>query len=461
MKKVILILLALFAIHLFLLANVEFTAWPEMFSFPYLKNNGFFLYKDMIHAYPPFLTLLLAYYFKIVGFGLTQLKVFAWSMILVNDLLIFLCLKSLTKNDLKAASGTLFYVLLQPILEGNMLWFDTALVTPLLFALYFLIISVKDGFRKNSYLFISGVFLGIAILTKQTALVFLLFTILFLILNKVSFKKLLVIMTGPLLLSSLLFIRLFQEDALLGFWNWTFYYPATYWTNFPTYVKLTLSKKELAVILLVFSPLAFLSIKSFLRKNKFLILLLLFLGSGILAVYPRFSFYHFQPALATAAIFAGYTLMISKKYSFRYLFGAALIIFILILPTTVRAWQKEARFFGEADKSLAEQIERLEVNEDPIYLLGLHSGLYVLTRKLPPKPWVDNFGWNFEIPSLQEEVINKWKENPPTAIFWKAPEPGNWYDLGTYQPQKITEWIKKNYTMEGEIEKDISIWRRK
>lgn len=459
MKKVILILLALFAIHLFLLLNLEFTAWPEILSFPYLKNNGFLLYKDMVHAYPPFLTLLLAYYFKVVGFGLTQLKVFAWSMILVNDLLIFLCLKTLTKNDLKALSGTFFYVLLQPILEGNMLWFDTALVTPMLFALYFLLLSVKDGFRKNYYLFIAGIFLGIAILTKQTALIFLFIAMLFLVLNKVSFKKLLVIIAGPLLLSSLLFIRLLEEGALLGFWNWTFYYPATYWTDFPTYVNLALSKKEIAIILLLLSPLAFLPIKNLRKLDKFIILLLLFLGSAVLAVYPRFSFYHFQPALATAAIFAGYTLIISKKYSLLHLFGVASTIFLLTLPATARAWHKETRFFGEADIHLAENIKRVEAEEGPIYLLGLHSGLYVLTQKLPPKPWIDNFGWVFETPGIQEWVIESWEKNPPKAIFWKEPKEGQWYELGTYQPRKITEWIKKNYTKEGEIDREIFYWK--
>lgn len=458
MKKIYLYLVAIFLIHLFLLLNLEFTAWPEIFSFPYLKNNGFLIYKDMVHVYPPFLTLLLAYYFKVVGFGLTQLKVFTWSMILVNDLLIFLCLRILTKNDSKAFSVTFFYALLQPLLEGNMLWFDTALVTPMLLTFYFLLLSIKDGFRKNSYLFIAGIFLGIAIITKQTALIFLFVTVLFLVLNKVRFKKLLVVMTGPLLLSSLLLIRLLEEDALLGFWNWTFYYPATYWTDFPTYVDLALSKKELAIILLLLSPLAFLPIKSFLKKGKFMILLLLFLGSAVLAVYPRFSFFHFQPALAMAAIFAGYTLIISKKYSLFHLFGVASIVSLLTLPGTIRGWQKEARFFGKADINLAENIKKVGP-EGPIYFLGLPSGLYVLTQKLPPKPWVDNFGWYFEIPGMEDEVIKRWEENPPVAIFWKKPEEGKWFELGSYQPQKITEWIKKNYIREGEIDREISFWK--
>lgn len=460
MKKVILILLATFAIHLFLLANIEFTAWPEMFSFPYLKNNGFLLYKDMIHAYPPFLTLFLSYFFQIFGFGLTQLKGFSWSMILVNDLLIFLCLKSLTKSNTKAFSGTFFYALLQPLLQGNMLWFDTALVTPMLFALYFLLLSVQDGFRKNSLFLVAGTFLGIAVLTKQTALIFLLVSLLFLIWNKVGFKKLVVFFAGPILLAGLLFIRLYQEEAIRGFWNWIFYYPSNYWTEFPTYVKLALTKRELTIVLLLLSPIVFLPLKNFRKFNKSLILILFFLVSGVIAVYPRFSFYHFQPALAAAAILAGYALKISKKYSLLYLFGAAFLVFLLTWPLTARAWQKETRFFGEADISLAEQIKNVEAQEGPIYLLGLHSGLYVLTQKLPPKPWVDNFGWYFEIPSVQTWVIENWEKNPPTTIYWKAPEKGNWYEPGTYQPQKITEWIKKNYTKEGEIDRDIFYWKR-
>jgi len=70
MKKTRFWAIVLLVFHFFLLSNLQFTDWPEMFSFPYLVNNGFNLYKDMIHIYPPILTLALAAVFKFFGLGL-------------------------------------------------------------------------------------------------------------------------------------------------------------------------------------------------------------------------------------------------------------------------------------------------------------------------------------------------------------------------------------------------------
>ncbi|MFZ5932932.1 MAG: glycosyltransferase family 39 protein [Patescibacteria group bacterium] len=459
MKRYILLLLLILAFHLFLLLNLEFTAWPEILSFPYLKNNGFLLYRDMVHAYPPLLTLALSYYYKAVGYGVVQLKIFTWLGILANNILVFLSVRLLTKNEKKGLLASLFYALTQPFLEGNMLWFDTALATPLFLSFYFLLKSIQDNFRKNLYIFASGLALGTSVLTKQTALAFLLVSFLFLLFNRVPLRKMLLFSLGPLVLIGLLFLRLYQENAISGFFNWTFYYPSTYWTKYPTFLGLSPGKKELAIVLLVLSPAPLLLFRQRRKLGKELLLLLLFLVSAVLAVYPRFSFYHFQPAIAFASVLAGYMLFLSKKFSKNVLFLIIASVIILTLPGTLRAWGKEDRFFGKKDKELAEIIRGKEL-KGPVYLLGLHSGLYVLSGTLPPKPWVDNFGWVLEIPNLQQGwVIDSWGKNPPGAIFWKKPEEGNWYELGTYQPQKITDWIKKNYTKEEEIDSEVSYWR--
>lgn len=460
MKNNYLILLFLiFGLHLFLLFNLEFTAWPEILSFPYLKNNGFLLYKDMVHAYPPLLTLVLSYYFKLVGYGTAQLKVFTYAGILANDVLILFILRHLTKSLKTALLGVLFYAFIQPQLEGNMLWYDTVLTTPLLASFYLLILAYKSRFKDNLAIFLSGLFLGVSFLTKQTALAFFGVSFLFLLLRRVGPKKLIFFSLGPIALVGLLFLRLYQEGAISGFLNWTFYYPSTYWTKFPTYVDLSPGKRELAIIFLLLFPAIYLVFKVRKRIKGRLLLLLLFLLSGIVAVYPRFSFYHFQPALAFSLIGAGYALILSKRL-FKVVIAATLGVALLSASFSLGSWGKEDRFFGKADRELARKIKEEEI-EGRLYLLGLHSGLYVLSGKLPPKPWVDNFGWYFEIPGVNEWVLESWEKNPPEGIFWKAPEAGEWYKLGTYQPPKVTNFIKENYVKEEDITSEISFWRLK
>ena len=58
----------LLLIHFVLLINTRFTLWPEMVVYPYLVNNGFMLYRDIINPYPPFLSYSLAIFAKIFGY---------------------------------------------------------------------------------------------------------------------------------------------------------------------------------------------------------------------------------------------------------------------------------------------------------------------------------------------------------------------------------------------------------
>jgi hypothetical protein len=133
---------------------------------------------------------------------------------------------------------------------------------------------------------------------------------------------------------------------------------------------------------------------------------------------------------------------------------------LIALPTLKCNWQRETRFYGADDFEMAQSIREEVPKEEKVFLLGLHSGLYTLADRLPPKPWTDNFGWYLEIPEVQEKIISRWQRNKPRAIFWREPNPGNWFDLGTYQPQKITDWIEKNYTKKEEIKSGVWLWKR-
>ena len=436
-KSIMLIVLAVLIVHVFLLSGLRFTAWPEMLSYPYLRNNGYLLYKDMIHPYPPVLTMALSIIYKLFGYKLIVLKVFTWLMILANDVLIFLIAKKLTKSFKFSVLSLMFYILVQPFLEGNQLWFDLAIVPFILLGLLFLL---------NKKYFLSGLSLGVAILTKQTTGLFLIVWGIFLLIKERKLKPVISLVLGPIILFVVLLTRLITEGAVTGFFKWTLIYPFTWWSKFPGYVQMVLTKREIAIFGLLFVPLVLLmfKLKRELFKDSTSILSTLCVFVSSVLVYPRFSFFHFQIELAFISIIFGLTLSMFKQGKFFYFLCALYLILVTIFVVRpgLRDWGKETRFWGNEEEKMAEVIKDKTKTGDLIYLLGPQSGLYVLAGRLPPKPWTDNYVWYLEIPGVQDGIIKGWEVNKPKIVFTNNIQEGNWYDLGTYRPQKIVDWIR-------------------
>lgn len=142
MKKIYLILILI--LHLLILSQLTFTAWPEMLTYPYLFSKGFTLYKDFILPYPPALPLILSVVFNLFGYSPYTLKIFTWVMIIIIDLLLYQVLKKITRKDGLSLGLLVVFVVWQALLDGNMLWFDIATVPFLLLALLFSLKWTED-----------------------------------------------------------------------------------------------------------------------------------------------------------------------------------------------------------------------------------------------------------------------------------------------------------------------------
>ena len=438
----------LLSVQLFFLANLQFTAWPEMFSYAYLRNNGFLIYKDMIHPYTPLLTMVLSWIYTLFGYHLWVLQTAAWAVAISTSVLVFLLTKQVTKNSWLALVSLALYVFLQPFFEGNMLWFDLAIMPPLLLALLFLL-------RRN--LLLSGLFIAAAMLIKQTTGLYFLFSIFYLVfVQKLRFSKLKRFFYGSLILGIPLLIRLIQENALSDFVNWVLIYPLTKWGNIIGYVRMEMSVHEVVVILILLTPIVFKFRQLLNEKNSRIVLL--FLVCALIAVYPRFSFFHFQMSLAIISILYG-ALLARTGINLKFVSLYALVLMYLVhYPVLLRSWRTEPRFYSTGELELAEVIKQKTTASDRLYLLGLNSTLYSMSGRLPPERWTDNFAWYLEIQGVQEEVINRWITNPPEYVFWRTPSTGNKHDLGVYQPKKIAELVRSNYTQKEEVKPGIWMW---
>ena len=162
MIKIIFLAISLIYLHILILSQLQFTAWPEMFSYPYLLNHGFHLYKDIALPYQPLLPIILSQVFQVWGFSLDVLIVLTWGIIITSDLLIFFISIKLIGQKLLSITPLLLYILIQPFAEGSMFWFDLA-VTPVLLlgvASYLFLGDLKK-------LFFLGFFLSLAFFVKQ------------------------------------------------------------------------------------------------------------------------------------------------------------------------------------------------------------------------------------------------------------------------------------------------------
>lgn len=436
-------------VHIFLLSNIQFTAWPEMFSYPYLLSKGFILYKDFIHPYPPLLTTLLAFIYTIFGFKVGVLEAVTWIRLLVTDVFLYLILEKILQRKLYPSFLLVAYVILQSFLDGNMMWFDNALVLPLVVGYYFLLEWLKVKTPRN--LLLSSFFFTLCAFIKQTAAIYYLVFFIFVFIISRRIKPLILI---PAIFSAVFLLFLIASGALREFFNWTIYYPLTFWTKFSGYSDLALDRGEMKILLLLFAPLVFLipSFKSLIKRNEFIFSLFIFFSS-IIAIYPRFTYFHLQPTIAILFTIFAFTLSKLRNKASLVFFTTLFICAILSVRSVFPwIWGHSVRFYEEKDRTLVKMVSLLSQHDEKIFLLGLPSQIYVFGDRLPPKPWADNFGWYYEIPGFQEKVISGFQTNLPEKIFIGPTD---------YKPGKLIAYIKSNYYLEGEPIEGYELWRRK
>jgi len=444
-KKIYLLLLVLLGLHLFVLTKVQFTAWPEMFSFPYMVNKGLLIYRDFHHAYQPLLTIILSFVYKIFGYKLLVLQIFTWALILISDILIFTISLNLFGRKLTSLIPVAAFVILQPFFEGNMLWFDLATVPLILFSIWFL-------FRKNW--FWAGFFIALGILIKQQVGLLLLGYFVYIWLKKVKFKDFLYFAIGGTLPVVVTFILLFVNGIFNDYLLWTFTFPLKYLPKIPGYPTWPTLKQDLTLAVLA-SPFLLLVRKKY-RTPESLFLVVIFLAA-ITSSLPRFSYFHLQPMLAIYVILLG---MITVPQNRLYLLIVPALVFLYVLKQNLIYFGIPPRFYNKDAESLA-KIVRSEIKKnEKVYLLGSNSLIYILSDTVPPKPWIENYVWHFEIPGMQAKLTTGWEKDPPRAIFWSDPTAGNWFDVGTYQPKEITEWIRKNYIKRKEVSPGLWVWKK-
>ena len=225
MNKLFLSLIIL--IHVFILSKLIFFPYPELFIYPYLTNQGLLPYSQILDQHFPGLMFLPINFDNL---GMTNEVIARWwliGIVILTHLLLFFISRYILKNDFKALLVNLLYLIWQPFFEGWVLWIDNFLPLFLLPAFYFLL---------RSKLFLTGIFLGLGIIFKQTIIPLSFLIFIYVLWTEKSFKKVANYLLGLGILPVCMLLYFNGLGVLNDFWYWTVIFNLTVYAQSGTQI---------------------------------------------------------------------------------------------------------------------------------------------------------------------------------------------------------------------------------
>ena len=434
--------LALIFVHILILVNLSFTAWPEMLAWPYFILKGWLPYRDFAMVHTPLLVLDLALFSKIFGIGAMQLKIYAWALIVLTDLTLFYVTRRLW-NAKTAFLSLLFFIPLQILYDGNGIWFDYALSIWGLAALYLLL-----GKRYLA----AGVIWALAFFTKQTAVWFL-FPIAFVMFGEGFGARAKKFIIGSFLTLFIGVLVLFIFGILPEFSFWAIKFGIGILPRAMGQVN----PPALVEALRAFLPFSILLFALFIDWKKYLPFAM-WAGFGILGAMPRWELFHFQPGLPFLAIATAIFFLHSGNI--RKITGIALVIYfagVLVMTGRLigRTWGRPDRFLEPSVIKTADYIKEHTLEGDRLFVLNSWDNLYALSDRLPAtRPWFPQLSWYYAIPGVEEEVTNDLMAEPPSLVVMQPYTPSG---LSSFKPAKVTDFIFKYYQPSQTIDNSFYI----
>lgn len=417
----LIIFLLLLVLHVFASFIINFTAWPEMLTYPKLIINGYNFYGDIIQPYLPLLPYLLALIYKIIGFSILSLRIVTIFFLLTSDILIYLITRkrySIVPSLITLSS----FIILSLLFEGNGLWFDLASLPLVLGAFY---IIDNKSIPKNKWL--AGLLLGLAFLIKQTNIIFtipLLFNVGF---NKGKLTYFLAALMSPFLFLAILY-------TIKGIGGTFFYWGIVY----PLFVlpksvgfSLVPTLKQLLVVFFVFSPLVLI------RKSS-----ALFWGFvlSLLFAFPRFAYFHLLHATAFFVLLLPQVEFYKKRFFF-LCYGIGILFLLITFIKTTNVGQ--VRFFDAKVLAFNLLLNKAISKSSKVYFYNVSSNYWVFSDLLPIKPWADHFPWYLELNEVQENIVANIKY--ADYVAYKSENSGSQYELGVYKPIRISDYVDMHF----------------
>ncbi len=396
-------------LHIYILSQLIFFPYPELFVYPYLTNHGLLPYKEIFDQHFPGLFFLPLNFERL---GLTNeyiARYWQYGLVIISQVSLFFISRRIFKNDFKALIVNFLYLLWQPFFQGWVLWINNILTILYLVAFLLIIeIPVKNAQKR---LFLLGLVLGLAIVFKQVALplagligIYLLYTF------RIS-KNIFSFIAGLLLPIFSIISYFFSIGVLKDFWFWTIQF------NLTTYAKLGGTVPDiLAVkrILFVLSP-VWIGFFSLYRKKMHLILI--FIVGSFLAGGNNFDFTYFQPSLpfVCLATVMAFDWLKNKKWGLVLIVGYLLISFRWIIPFYQSHSYEYVYYFDNDIKKTASEVKMITSPGEEIFVFGVTPLMYQMTQTIPAgKVFVYQFPWFLH--EAGEAILQGLEQSRPQII---------------------------------------------
>ena len=434
MTKLILSLIIL--LHIFILKNLVFFPYPELFIYPYLTNHGLKPYSQILDQHFPGLMFLPINLDNLGMHNEVDARMWLLGIVLITHILLFFISSKIFKRSSKALVVNLLYLIWQPFFEGWVLWIDNFLPLFLLPAFYF---SIKKKFL------LTGIFLGLGIVMKQTIIP--LAGLLFLyILYSRDFKSLWKYIIGAVIPVGLMLLFIIKEGYFAHFWYWTVVFNLTTYAQFGTQIPNNFG--FLSRVFVVYAT----SLLGFLDKDKHLkIILGIFLIGSLFGAFDRSNFVHFQPSLPFALIGTalGFYALTKRQITF-VLIGLYLVIAVWWQNIFYKGHvSNKVFFFDEETYAISNKIRQYSKIGDKIFVFGAAPHLYQMSQTLPAGDiFVFQFPWFLKI--AQERILAGVKKDQPEIVVADRSVKIDNQDITEFA-KEIDQYIQKNYLMIDQI----------
>lgn len=397
-------------LHLSIFTKLIYFPYPEIFLFPYLANNGILPYTQNMDQHFPGLLSLPINFAKLGLVDVDSARIWSMGIILILHLLIFFITKRILKSGQKALLANFLFLIWQLFFEGWVLWIDNFLPLFYLPAFYFML-KFLENTRKLKYVYLSGLFLGVALIFKQVVVILILLILIFVYWKTRNFKAVGYFLLGFLPPVFLLLLYFYQIGVFKDFWYWTVVY------NLTTFAEYGRKAPTLVGLIRVGFVLAPLTGMLFLKDKRAALLTAIFVIGALAAIFARFDFVHFQPALPFVLI--GTTLVANelwKHKKVRYL----TMVYFLIAGWWLFIFYKghlssKVFFFDQDTLTIASKIRSYTKPQDKIFLFGVVPHLYQLSDTLPAgNVFIMPFPWFYRI--AEDKILDGIKRDQPKII---------------------------------------------
>ena len=188
-------------------------------------------------------------------------------------------------------------------------------------------------------------------------------------------------------------------------------------------------------------------------KEKYKWNLLLWTIAGCLGAYPRFEYFHFQPAIPYLAIATGIFLSsINWKNASIRLFTIVYGLGCLSLfgGFFMRNFKEGVRFYESDVQDVVSYVISNTNPGDKIFVMNWWDNIYALSDRLPATdPWVPQLSWYMETPNIQEKMIEDLRTSKPKMILLN---PYSETGLSAYVPQKVYNYVTTNYILREKVD---------